>query len=342
MLAAREARDLVAARAQEAHDREPEEAAAAGDERSHASCSSAQRLSSSRRILALWRASTGSESRKSTRSSFGSGWGSAAPRRGRRRRSSSSAGSRACALDDEHGPLRAARADADERAAAHLGVAVEETLGRDRQERAGGRLEALRLAAAEPQQAFGVEVADVAHAVPEARAVGDLRCRGRLRIVGVGARDDRAAHADLAQSVLFVDEPDLDSRSGAADAGAVSALDARAQSARDLGACERGDGQRLGSAVRSVHVAARRQACAKAVDERRARRSRRRSWRARARAASRPGAHNRARRGARSRASRRCRSPRALAAPRRSRRDRSSPGARNPCAGRRSCAAARY
>ena len=54
--------DVVAALAQLARDRRAQEAAAAGDERAHqASSCSAQTASFSRKILALWRMSTGKD-----------------------------------------------------------------------------------------------------------------------------------------------------------------------------------------------------------------------------------------------------------------------------------------
>jgi hypothetical protein len=49
-------------------------------------------------------------------------------------------------------------------------VGVEDRLAGEREERLGGKLDALGLATAHPQATLGIQVADVAHAVPEAAA----------------------------------------------------------------------------------------------------------------------------------------------------------------------------
>ncbi len=77
VVTARDARHRVAALHKLAHDRAAHETAAAGHQRLHLKRSSAQSLSSSRRILALWRTSTGKCGWNRTRSTLGSGWGSA-------------------------------------------------------------------------------------------------------------------------------------------------------------------------------------------------------------------------------------------------------------------------
>src|SRR3546814_13541501 len=71
-------------------------------------------------------------------------------------------------LDAQHGALRAAFADADQRGAPHLGLAVEHRFDLFVAQGAGGGDHALGLAAAEPEAAVGVEVAEVAHAVDDA------------------------------------------------------------------------------------------------------------------------------------------------------------------------------
>src|SRR5690606_36194868 len=70
-------------------------------------------------------------------------------------------------LDAQHRALRAAFADADQRAAAHVRVRVEHRLDLFGAQGARRGDHALRLAAAEPEAAVGVEVAQVAHAVDD-------------------------------------------------------------------------------------------------------------------------------------------------------------------------------
>src|SRR5690606_29959213 len=75
-------------------------------------------------------------------------------------------------LDAQHRALRAAfaDADADQRAAAHVRVRVEHRLDLFGAQGVRRGDHALRLAATEPEAAFGVEVAQVAHAVDGALA----------------------------------------------------------------------------------------------------------------------------------------------------------------------------
>src|SRR3546814_2607276 len=72
-------------------------------------------------------------------------------------------------FDAQHGALRAAFADADQRGAPHLGMDVEHRFDLFGAQGTGGGDHALGLAAAEPEAAVGVEVAEVAHAVDEDR-----------------------------------------------------------------------------------------------------------------------------------------------------------------------------
>ena len=78
-------------------------------------------------------------------------------------------------------------------------MGVEDPLHRDGEQRPLGGHDPVRLAAAEPDPAAVVKVAEVAHAVPEAAVrVGDLGQSGRLGAVEVGAAHLRPAHGDLA------------------------------------------------------------------------------------------------------------------------------------------------
>ena len=74
--------------------------------------------------------------------------------------------------------LRAAIADADQGGAADFRVRIEDGFDLLGAQRGVARDHALRLSAAEPQAAFGIEIAEVAHAVDDARR--RLRRTGRL------------------------------------------------------------------------------------------------------------------------------------------------------------------
>src|SRR3546814_17287214 len=71
-------------------------------------------------------------------------------------------------LDAQHGALRAALADPDQRGAPHPGMDVEPRIDLFGAQGAGGADHALGLANAEPEAAAGVEVAAVAQAVDAA------------------------------------------------------------------------------------------------------------------------------------------------------------------------------
>ena len=101
-------------------------------------------------------------------------------------------------LDDQRGPLFSARAEADERTPQTEMVLAKNLFTRLGVQRGVGGLHTLGLAPAKPQAPIGVEIAAVAHAVPDGRAIRDFR-EGR----GLGERvvsfcDDRAAHDDFA------------------------------------------------------------------------------------------------------------------------------------------------
>src|SRR5690606_30013594 len=91
-------------------------------------------------------------------------------------------------LDADDGDDRAVDARADQRAAEHVGVRVEDALARDREERLATGDHPLALAAAEPDAARWVAVAEIAHPMAEARSlVLDLRERGLLLGLEVAA-----------------------------------------------------------------------------------------------------------------------------------------------------------
>src|SRR5690606_7270926 len=105
-------------------------------------------------------------------------------------------------LDAQHRRPCADVADTDQRGPAHLRVGVEDRLDLLGKQRAGRGRDPVRLAAAEPQPALGVEVAHVAHAMYDAitarRVLADLR-QPRLRVaVEVGVGRGRPGDGDLA------------------------------------------------------------------------------------------------------------------------------------------------
>src|SRR5262249_10316217 len=145
-----------------------------------------------------------------------------------------------------------------------------DALDGDGEERPVYRLDALRLAAAEPEAALSVEVAQVAHAVPQAALrVADL-VQGRLvRAAVVGARHDRPLHDDLPdlalrhfqavaplreRSVADADDADVHTLHGPADADALALGGQRGRLAEELVAADVGDGQGLGGAVGRVDL----------------------------------------------------------------------------------------
>ena len=109
-------------------------------------------------------------------------------------------------FDDDGGALLAGVAEADEGAAGDAGVLAEDLFDGFGEERAGGGLDALDLAAAKPEAVVGVKVAAVAEAVEDACAAGvglrvgegDFRRGGRGGVVVVFAGDDGAADDDFA------------------------------------------------------------------------------------------------------------------------------------------------
>src|SRR5436190_19076308 len=106
-------------------------------------------------------------------------------------------------LDAQHRPLLPRRADADERAAPHLGVGVEHALDLLRIERAAGGLHAMRLAADVPKSPGLVEITEIAHAVHDALSAGgialdDLRERRGAVSAEVALGGARPRHRDFA------------------------------------------------------------------------------------------------------------------------------------------------
>src|SRR5690606_24281787 len=83
-------------------------------------------------------------------------------------------------LDDNRGALPAALTDADQGAAADVGVGVKMGFDLLGIEHALGRGHAFGEPAAKPEASLGVEPAGVAHAVPDVGAVGDLGRGGGL------------------------------------------------------------------------------------------------------------------------------------------------------------------
>src|SRR5262245_30874521 len=81
-------------------------------------------------------------------------------------------------LDAQHRFGGIAAGHAHEGGARHARAGVEDALAGNGEARPLVREDAVRLAAAEPEPTLRVEVAEVAHAMPEALAVLDLRQRG--------------------------------------------------------------------------------------------------------------------------------------------------------------------
>jgi hypothetical protein len=73
-----------------------------------------------------------------------------------------------------HRRLPAARADANECRASHVGVSVEHRFAAFRVERAVGGFDAMRFPTAVPEAALAIEIADVADAMPDSIAVWDF------------------------------------------------------------------------------------------------------------------------------------------------------------------------
>ena len=94
-------------------------------------------------------------------------------------------------FQNNHRALPAGGADADQGAAADGGVLVEDRLATDRIHRAVGRQHAMGHAAAKPEAILFVQIAAVADPVPHRRPVGDLRQRVPLRPRDVRPRDLR-------------------------------------------------------------------------------------------------------------------------------------------------------
>ncbi len=133
------------------------------------------------------------------------------------------------------------------------------------------RDDAVRLPAEEPEAALLVEAAEVAHAVPEAVLVLDLRERRLLGPGVVAPRDDGAADGDLAdlargreevlrpasdRIVRDLDDLDLDLARGSPDARPEALLGEGARLREDLLAPDRRHGERLGGAVGRVDLRA--------------------------------------------------------------------------------------
>ena len=78
-------------------------------------------------------------------------------------------------LDDHGGVLLSARAETDERAAPRVGIRAEDAFAWLGVQRAGRGLDALGLSPAKPKIIFGIEIAAIAHAVPDGGGAAGLR-----------------------------------------------------------------------------------------------------------------------------------------------------------------------
>ena len=153
------------------------------------------------------------------------------------------------------------------------------------------RHDALRLAATEPETAPFVEIADIAHAMPEAISIDDLRQHRRLRPIVVRPRHHRPLHCDFAdvaarqfeivaprRNRLVADANDLHAHAldWLADADAAALAGALPCLAEDFAAANRRDRQRFRRAVGCVHLHAVREQRSEALDGRRRHRRARR------------------------------------------------------------------
>ena len=192
-------------------------------------------------------------------------------------------------LDDEYGRLLAARADADQRRALDVVMGIEDGLDAFGEQRAVGGFHAMRLAAAVPEAARFVEIADVAHAMPGAEAGGWEPVRFTNLAVGIalGSRyvsgrrlwpaDDeladfaRAVAASAASSEVIglvgdSNHAPFDRAERSPDADAAAELGPLGRFAQNLGGFDRGDGQAFGRAVRRVHLGIGRDAVERVLD----------------------------------------------------------------------------
>ena len=195
--------DLVAARGERGDRRPPEQARASGDEHPHqtrlgagppARTAPAQRPSRVRSIFELWRRSTGSVGTVSTAATAcGASASRTAP--------STAGGGEPClalVLDDDDDLLRSPAGPTPVTAQRNPVAALDGDLERHRGHRAVGGRDDVRHPALDPEAPFGVEMTDVAGAMPlDALLVDRARPVGRGPEAVVAERLPRRADDDL-------------------------------------------------------------------------------------------------------------------------------------------------